>query len=289
MAIFVSYRRADSGEIVGRIYDHLVRTFGAERVFVDVNTIGGGEDFVPRLRAALDQSSVVLAVIGPKWLEHDGATPDFVLSEIAYALGVPRKLVVPVLVKLDTLPPKHALPLEVQPLLGRHFVKIDTDDGFEDDVKRLIRYLRPRVGPGKRQLLWTGLAAFGAVGLAAWVLAAGPLHLFLPDNAPTTAASTPASTPQPPTATDNAPVVPAPRPTPTPQPPSIPDNAPVIQTPKPTPPPHPSTPPESFRCSSACFKASDVCDAKCTQSKDRIECAFACHDAFTRCQAECPQ
>ena len=43
--IFLSYRREDSADIAGRIFDHLERRFGRERLFIDVDSIRYGEDF----------------------------------------------------------------------------------------------------------------------------------------------------------------------------------------------------------------------------------------------------
>ena len=44
--IFISYRRADSAGYAGRIYDRLTAHFGEDAVFMDVDTIEAGVDFV---------------------------------------------------------------------------------------------------------------------------------------------------------------------------------------------------------------------------------------------------
>ncbi len=43
--IFISYRRSDTPDAVGRIYDRLVSEFGKARVFKDVDSIPLGQDF----------------------------------------------------------------------------------------------------------------------------------------------------------------------------------------------------------------------------------------------------
>jgi len=43
--ILISYRRKDSADVTGRIYDRLVQQFGRESVFVDVDSIPFGVDF----------------------------------------------------------------------------------------------------------------------------------------------------------------------------------------------------------------------------------------------------
>ena len=53
MSIFMSYRRADSADVSGRIRDHLVNEFGQDAVFKDVIDIEYGDDFRKTIRAAL--------------------------------------------------------------------------------------------------------------------------------------------------------------------------------------------------------------------------------------------
>jgi TIR domain len=104
--IFVSYRREDSSDVTGRIFDYLKTVFGPERLFKDVDSIQLGTDFREAIKQAVDHCHVVLAVIGDDWLElKDEAgirrvdlPDDFVRLEIASALE--RKIpVIPVLVE----------------------------------------------------------------------------------------------------------------------------------------------------------------------------------------------
>ena len=44
--IFINYRRDDSGGTAGRLHDRLAETFGRENVFMDVDHIPAGVDFV---------------------------------------------------------------------------------------------------------------------------------------------------------------------------------------------------------------------------------------------------
>src|SRR6202000_2366919 len=66
--IFISYRRAESGHVAGRLADRLVDHFGAGRVFIDVEAIDPGADFAEVIERAVDSCAVLLAVIGPTWL-----------------------------------------------------------------------------------------------------------------------------------------------------------------------------------------------------------------------------
>lgn len=88
--VFLSYRRADSRADAGRLYDRLSHEFGDDNVFMDVDDIAPGENFVTRLEATLGRCDVLLAVIGPQWASitdgngqprlHD--PDDFLLLEI---------------------------------------------------------------------------------------------------------------------------------------------------------------------------------------------------------------
>ena len=66
--IFISYRRDDSVDVVGRICEHLVAQLGADALFKDVDSIPYGEDFRRAIAGAISECDVLLAVIGPDWL-----------------------------------------------------------------------------------------------------------------------------------------------------------------------------------------------------------------------------
>ena len=118
--IFISYRRADSPDAAGRIYDRLVNESGRTQVFKDVDSIPLGEDFRSHLNDTIGQCAVVLVIIGPHWSElRDEAgqrrlenADDFVRIEIEAALsrGIP---VVPVLVGHAIMPTAAQLPLHL--------------------------------------------------------------------------------------------------------------------------------------------------------------------------------
>src|SRR5215470_2835610 len=67
-SIFLSYRRSDSGGYAGRLYDRLSEAFGKEHVFMDVDSISFGEDFVETIAKTLRSCKVFLVLIGPTWL-----------------------------------------------------------------------------------------------------------------------------------------------------------------------------------------------------------------------------
>jgi hypothetical protein len=68
--IFIGYRRDDARCASGRLYDWLRIGFGRGRVFRDVHSIGVGK-WRDKIEAALAQSAVCIAVIGPRWANAD--------------------------------------------------------------------------------------------------------------------------------------------------------------------------------------------------------------------------
>ena len=66
--IFINYRRDDSIGMAGRLHDRLAQTFGRAKLFMDVDHIPAGTDFVAHLNSQVAECDVVLVVIGPNWL-----------------------------------------------------------------------------------------------------------------------------------------------------------------------------------------------------------------------------
>jgi hypothetical protein len=92
--IFISYRRGDSIGHTGRLFDQLSKYFGTAQVFMDIDTIGPGENYVEVIEKTCESCEVLLAVIGRGWLNaaDQGGNRrldepgDFVRLEIAHAL-----------------------------------------------------------------------------------------------------------------------------------------------------------------------------------------------------------
>src|SRR5205823_8504031 len=70
--IALSYRRADSDAITGRIFDRLMARYGREAVFRDIDNIPIGVDFRAHVDAVLDTSDIVLVIVGSRWLGGRG-------------------------------------------------------------------------------------------------------------------------------------------------------------------------------------------------------------------------
>src|SRR5947207_6426432 len=65
--IIISYRRADTDAIAGRIRDRLERDYGKHSIFMDIDNIPFGTDFREHIQNAILQNDLLLAVVGPNW------------------------------------------------------------------------------------------------------------------------------------------------------------------------------------------------------------------------------
>jgi len=102
--ITISYRRDDSLDITGRIFERLAAHYGRESVFRDIDNIPPGADFRKHINVVLDDSDIVLAIVGPRWIgpranqSRLANAADPVRVEIETALRKDRPLI-PVLVQ----------------------------------------------------------------------------------------------------------------------------------------------------------------------------------------------
>ena len=145
--IFISYRRDDSAAYAGRLYDWLAGHFGQGQVFMDVDAIKPGLDFVEVVQQAVGECDGLVAVIGKEWLHVSNPAgsrrledpDDMVRLEIATALdrGIP---VIPVLVQGAQMPRGNELPDRLKPLASRNALEV-SDTRFRSDVERLIETL----------------------------------------------------------------------------------------------------------------------------------------------------
>ena len=142
--ITISYRRDDSMDITGRIFDRLVAQFGREGVFRDIDNIPPGADFRRHIEQVFDESDVILAIVGPKWAGPRGtqnrlASPaDPVRIEIESALRKAKPLI-PVLVLRARMPAAEQLPESLRDFAYRSAEQIDSGRDFDAHAKRLIR------------------------------------------------------------------------------------------------------------------------------------------------------
>jgi Tol biopolymer transport system component len=188
--IFISYRRNDSPDATGRIYDRLVSEFGKALVFKDVDSIPLGQDFRGHLNGIVGDCGVMLVIIGPHWMDarnKEGQRrledpDDFVRIELeaAMARDIP---VVPVLVAHAPIPLASELPGSLASMAFRQSIEVRPDPDFHNDATRLVSALQVILDPNAprtetpsvakatpgRPLQW--MIAFGAAVLVAAALA----------------------------------------------------------------------------------------------------------------------
>ncbi|MDX8034108.1 TIR domain-containing protein [Lentzea sp. BCCO 10_0856] len=141
--VFISYRRADSGFAVRSIADRLKDHFGDDNVFIDVDSIEPGVDFVDELSAALRKCEVLLAVIGNSWLSAHGQRlhedDDQVRIEIETALRRGIR-VIPLLLEGTEMPRAIQLPDALRKLASRNAVQVRYDT-LRQDMSHLVEAL----------------------------------------------------------------------------------------------------------------------------------------------------
>ncbi len=178
---FISYRREDAGFAVDQIHKALksyVRT--PDDIFVDIDNIPPGVDFVDHLNRHVDQCDVMLVAIGLNWLRatnkatnsHRLDDPDdFVRIEIASALS--RGIsVVPLLLGGSKMPSEDQLPDILKPLIRRQAVEVPRG-GVQQAIGQMMKGLGfkeiKKTGGTKRRLIFPFAAlillAVGGVGL----------------------------------------------------------------------------------------------------------------------------
>jgi hypothetical protein len=145
--IFISYRRSQTAHVAGRLADRLRQHFGPDNVFVDIDSIPPGTEFLSLLEDSVASSAAVVVLIGPNWADLPGPDgrprifepSDVIAAEIATALerGVP---VIPVTVDGARMPTPSQLPPPLMGISRRNAIPIDAES-FNHQVDRLIQHL----------------------------------------------------------------------------------------------------------------------------------------------------
>ncbi len=149
-SVFISYRQSDAGKHAKQLYGELGKILGPDEVFLDKQGIKLGSDFPDEINAALNDSDVVVIVIGPGWLnatDADGklrleGPDDWVKHEVQLALK--RKVpVIPVLVGGAVMPDRGQLPTLLKKLSLKQSIK--TAEHTMKEVAALIEERLPRI------------------------------------------------------------------------------------------------------------------------------------------------
>jgi Effector-associated domain 1/TIR domain len=183
--VFINYRGDDSQTAAALIDRELTARFGSNNVFMDSRSIPAGVDFAEELLGRLRTCSVVLVVIGPRWLTLTDAAgrprisdpQDWIRREIVAAFSFGLR-VIPVLIDGGKLPAEAELPADIAGLsrrqyvpLRRRYAAIDLDYLVEQIIRAdpglATASTRHRVNAWRSSVLpWIG----GVVGLTAFAV-----------------------------------------------------------------------------------------------------------------------
>src|SRR5680860_986526 len=150
--VFVNYRRNDTRHVAGRLRDLIVARFGKGSVFVDVDSIEPGLDYVTAIDTAVGSCDVMLVLIGDRWLEASDDEDHRRIDDPADRLRIEIESglrnetgVIPVLVDSASMPTSRDLPTPLVPL-ARHQSTRLRHESFHNDADHLLGVVERVVG-----------------------------------------------------------------------------------------------------------------------------------------------
>lgn len=154
--VFINYRVQEQAGYACLLYCELSRQFGRQAVFIAPSSILPGDDYATAIAENLQRCSVLLAIIGSRWVRHgctdplrgSGARFDWVHHEIAEAFSAGLR-VIPVLIDDAELPTRSTLPESIRALARCQYLRL-RHYSFEADLSRLSTEL-VRTIPDLRQ------------------------------------------------------------------------------------------------------------------------------------------
>lgn len=180
-SIFISYRQADAAAEVASLAELLRARFGPRSTFFDRDSLSAGDEWSPSIDVAVLGSKVVLVVIGPDWLKASAGEfgqrridmrGDVVRREVAHALRLRNKTVIPVFVRGARMPPAHALPTSICSLRKCQWIVMDELTANAQSVCSLLDAIGKHV-PKARTRSATPKAGFRSVTSGQLALALG--------------------------------------------------------------------------------------------------------------------
>lgn len=140
--IFVNYRRSDNRDFVERIRDWFVMRYGRESVFMDFDTIPPFTRFDDFIRDKVRECDVLVAVIGPRWLEllrerAHKPDEDYVRIEIRLALEE-GKPIAPIIIKNAAIPDPDDMPDDIRAMFDYNVAYLDSGRTFLDNIQHIM-------------------------------------------------------------------------------------------------------------------------------------------------------
>jgi hypothetical protein len=150
--IFINYRREDTAPNASRVYEWLSERYGDNQVFMDVDTIEPGLDWMVAIDRAVGSADLVLAMIGTAWLNEfqrrGFESDDPMRHELETALAREDIRVIPLLVNGAKMPPSSEMPPTLATLARRHALEImrPGDERFRVDKQALLERVDQVIG-----------------------------------------------------------------------------------------------------------------------------------------------
>lgn len=141
--IFISYRRKSGGPEARLLAQHLEHKFGLDSIFLDVESIEPGINWLATVQTQIASADLVIAVIDEQWnaaTSDDGLSrlhdkDDAVRMELSLALLL-QKRIIPVLFDSAEMPDPDLLPENLQQLCNRNAILV-RNTHFDQDISRL--------------------------------------------------------------------------------------------------------------------------------------------------------
>jgi hypothetical protein len=166
--VFISYRRADAGDLAEKVAQSIRSVFGKAAVFIDTGDVPAGSRWAAVLDSQLERTVGLLCAIGEHWTGDDGDgrriddPNDWVRREVRTAIN--RRIpVLPVVADPAHLPSTEEVPTELRPILDVQALRFQ---GSSADIQELIDWLTPHLVPSIR-LVEPLTVDHGTAGLAA--------------------------------------------------------------------------------------------------------------------------
>jgi hypothetical protein len=158
--VFINYRTGDGEHAAALIDKHLSDRLGSDQVFRASRSIRPGAAYDAALLAGVRTSRVLLALIGPGWLDARDALgrrrlddpKDWIRREIVTAFDCGVQVVPILLGKVERLAPND-LPKKLAPLVVRQDLRLDTRrvdadlDRIYTAITEMVPELRPTAAP----------------------------------------------------------------------------------------------------------------------------------------------
>ena len=189
-AVFISYRRSGAKQSAYRLKDKLKQVFGADRVFIDLEDIDAGLPFADVITDTINRCSVILIVIGPKWLEMQDMqgsrrldnVDDWVRQEIEVAMASDAR-VIPVLVNGAAELKADQVPESLREFAGLQAIRLNEEETYwHFDVDRLINKILA-ADPGLKKEDKPTQPKFSGKAIAALIIAVLVMVLISRDEA----------------------------------------------------------------------------------------------------------